>query len=58
MAIGGIPPRQKVVHVTLILLLVVVENGGLPRHFYNHERPHGSLGNKTPTQVSGTSHVV
>ena len=28
------------------------------RHFYNHERPHSSLGNKTPAQVSGASHVA
>ena len=28
------------------------------RHFYNHERPHSSLGNKTPAQVSGASHAA
>jgi len=28
------------------------------RHFYNHERPHSSLGNQTPAQISGTSYVA
>ncbi len=25
------------------------------RHFYNHERPHSALSNKTPAEVSGSS---
>jgi transposase InsO family protein len=45
----------KVATDPLLFAKVIIEKW---RHFYNHERPHSALGNKTLAQVSGAFHVA